>query len=173
MLNLHAAEEGAYTLSRTLRHVPLQRLVLRLNPIQSDGAAAIFHTLQLMPIRALNLGSCGISETITKLFMMLICQHKTLCNIDLSNNCLGEVSSSSYWAFVSYIYNYLFKNFGKHLLKVIHCNKILEELDLRNTGLCLDMRRKFREFLLKNAERKKHEAFKQQQRIKFNSMVKI
>ncbi|KAM8703799.1 hypothetical protein ACLKA7_008433 [Drosophila subpalustris] len=154
LTNNRITEEGAYTLSCTLRHVPLQRLVLRLNPIQSDGAAAIFQTLQLMPIRELNLGSCGISETITKLFMMLICQHKTLLNIDLSNNLLGE-------------------DFGKHLLKIIHCNKILEELDLRNTGLSLEMRRKFREFLLKNAERKKHETLKQQQRIKFKAMVKI
>ncbi|KAH8311864.1 hypothetical protein KR044_008318 [Drosophila immigrans] len=154
LTNNKITEEGAYTLSCTLRHVPLLRLVLRLNPIQSDGAAAIFHTLQMMPIRELNLGSCGISETITKLFMMLICQHKTLLHIDLSNNCLGE-------------------DFGKHLLKIIHCNKVLESLDLRNTGLSLDMRRKFREFLLKNAERKKHEAFKQQQRDKFKALAKI
>lgn len=91
-----AAEEGAYILSRTLRHVPLLRLVLRLNPIQSDGAAAIFHTLQVMPIKELDLGTCGISETITKLFMMLICQHNTLLYIDISNNSLGEVRNTQF-----------------------------------------------------------------------------
>ncbi|KAH8409838.1 hypothetical protein KR222_009400 [Zaprionus bogoriensis] len=154
LTNNKITEEGAYILSRTLTRVPLQRLVLRLNPIQSDGAAAIFNTLQLMPIRQLDLGSCGITESITRLFMMLICQQKTLLRIDLSNNCLGE-------------------DFGKHLLKIITCNKTLEELDLRNTELSLEMRRKFREFLLKNTERKKHEAFKMQQREKFKAMAKI
>ncbi|EDV93787.1 dynein regulatory complex subunit 5 [Drosophila grimshawi] len=154
LTNNKITEEGAYTLSRILTNVPLRRLVLRLNPIQSDGAAAIFHTLQMMPIRDLNLGSCSISESITKLFMMLICQHKTLLHIDISNNCLGE-------------------DFGKHLLKIISCNKMLEELDLRNTGLSLDMRHKFQEILLKNAERKKHESLKQQQRDKFNAMLKL
>lgn len=88
------AEEGAYTLSRTLVHIPLVRLVLRLNPIQSDGAAAIFHTLQTMPIKELDLASCSITESITKLFMMLICQQKTLLVIDLSNNDLGQVSAA-------------------------------------------------------------------------------
>ncbi|ALC45723.1 CG14325 [Drosophila busckii] len=147
-------EEGAYTLSRTLTRVPLECLVLRLNPIQSDGAAAIFNTLQLMPIKQLNLGSCSISASITKLFMMLICQHTTLIHIDLSNNCLGE-------------------HFGKHLLKVIGSNKALERLDLRNTGLSMEMRCKFEEFLLKNAKRKKHHKQKQQQRDKFKAMLQL
>ncbi|XP_017102928.2 dynein regulatory complex subunit 5 [Drosophila bipectinata] len=154
LTNNKITEEGAYILSRTLRHVPLQRLVLRLNPIQSDGAAAIFHTLQLMPIKELDLGTCGISETITKLFMMLICQHNTLLDIDISNNSLGE-------------------DFGKHLMKIITCNKVLEKLDLRNTGLSLEMRRKFQELLIKNVERKKHEALKQKQRDKFKAMMQL
>lgn len=128
--------------------------MLRLNPIQSDGAAAIFNTLQVMPIKELDLGTCGITETITKLFMMLICQHTSLLEIDLSNNSLGE-------------------DFGKHLMKIISCNKVLERLDLRNTGLSLDMRRKFQEFLLKNVDRKKHEALKQKQRDKFKAMMQL
>lgn len=87
-----SAEEGAYILSRTLTRVPLEKLVLRLNPIQSDGAAAIFNTLQVMPIRQLDMGSCSISESITRLFMKLICQQTTLIRIDFSNNYVGEVS---------------------------------------------------------------------------------
>nr|NP_650641.2 uncharacterized protein Dmel_CG14325 [Drosophila melanogaster]AAF55447.2 uncharacterized protein Dmel_CG14325 [Drosophila melanogaster] len=154
LTNNKITEEGAYILSRTLRHVPLEKLVLRLNPIQSDGAAAIFNTLQVMPIKELDLGTCGITETITKLFMMLICQHTSLLEIDLSNNSLGE-------------------DFGKHLMKIISCNKLLERLDLRNTGLSLDMRRKFQEFLLKNVDRKKHEALKQKQRDKFKAMMQL
>ncbi|XP_017860566.1 PREDICTED: uncharacterized protein LOC108612165 [Drosophila arizonae] len=154
LTNNRITEEGAYTLSRTLVHVPLVRLVLRLNPIQSDGAAAIFHTLQTMPIKQLDLASCSITESITKLFMMLICQQKTLLVIDLSNNDLGQ-------------------DFGKHLLKIINCNKMLEDMDLRNTGLSLEMRRKFQEILLKNCERKKHQAAKKQKREKFNAMIKL
>ncbi|SPP83910.1 dynein regulatory complex subunit 5 [Drosophila guanche] len=154
LTNNKITEEGAYILSRTLRHVPLQRLVLSLNPIQSDGAAAIFHTLQAMPIKELDLGSCCITETITKLFMMLICQHTTLLCIDISNNALGE-------------------DFGRNLLKIIVCNKVLEKLDLRNTGLSLDTRHKFQEFLTKNIERKKYEALKKKQRDKVKFMMKI
>ncbi|XP_030374810.1 dynein regulatory complex subunit 5 [Scaptodrosophila lebanonensis] len=154
LTNNRITEEGAYILSRTLQHVPLQHLVLRLNPIQSDGAAAIFNTLQVMPIKVLDLGSCSITESITKLFMLLMCQHKTLLEIDLSNNCLGE-------------------DFGKHLLKVLGLNKILEHLDLRNTGMSMDMRHKFKTFLLKNVERKKHEALKKMQREKFMAMMQL
>lgn len=69
-----------------------------------------------------------------------------------------------------YIY---FQDFGKHLLKVIGCNKTLEELDLRNTGLSLGIRGKFREFLMRNIERKKCEFYKQQQRDKFKAIAKI
>ncbi|XP_068157761.1 dynein regulatory complex subunit 5 [Drosophila tropicalis] len=154
LTNNRITEEGAYILSRTLRHVPLKRLVLRLNPIQSDGAAAIFHTLQAMPIREIDLSSCGITASITKLFMMLICQHTTLLDIDLSNNTMGE-------------------DFGKHLMKIMSSNKVLEELDLRNTGLSLTMRRKFQEILLRNIERKRHEALKQKQRDKFKAMMQL
>lgn len=46
-------------------------------------------------------------------------------------------------------------------------------MDLRNTGLSLDMRRKFQEILLKNSERKKHQAAKKQKREKFNAMIKL
>ncbi|KAH8242587.1 hypothetical protein KR032_000271 [Drosophila birchii] len=154
LTNNKITDEGAYILSRTLRNVPLQRLVLRLNPIKSDGAAAIFNTLQFMPIKELDLGTCGITETITKLFMMLVCQHTTLLEIDLSNNSVGE-------------------EFGKHLMKIISCNKVIERLDLRNTGLSMDMRRKFQEFLVKNVERKKYEALKQKQRDKFKAMMQL
>lgn len=48
---------------------------------------------------------------------------------------------------------------------------MIEKLDLRNTGLSLDMRRKFQEFLVKNVERKKYEALKQKQRDKFKAMM--
>lgn len=152
--------------------MPLLRLVLRLNPIQSDGAAAIFHTLQVMPIKELDLGTCGISETITKLFMMLICQHNTLQDIDISNNSLGEVRDTLMIPYINF-YNQLFQDFGKHLMKIITCNKVLEKLDLRNTGLSLEMRRKFQELLIKNVARKKHEALKQKQRDKFKAMMQL
>jgi len=37
-------------------------------------------------------------------------------------------------------------------MKIISCNKVLEKLDLRNTGLSLDMRRKFQEFFWKDCK---------------------
>lgn len=58
-------------------------------------------------------------------------------------------------------------------MKIITCNKVLEKLDLRNTGLSLEMRRKFQELLIKNVERKKHEALKQKQRDKFKAMMQL
>jgi len=63
-----------------------------------------------MPIKELDLGSCGITETITKLFMMLVCQHTTLLDIDLSNNSLGQVGylkSVQYHLTTNYIFRTL------------------------------------------------------------------
>lgn len=69
----------------------MEKLILRLNPIGSEGAASIFSSLEHLPITNLDMSGCSLDETITKLFMQLVVQNKTLLSVDLSNNWLGEV----------------------------------------------------------------------------------
>ncbi|XP_017478952.1 PREDICTED: T-complex-associated testis-expressed protein 1, partial [Rhagoletis zephyria] len=120
--------EGAYVLSRTIKGLSLRKLILRLNPIESDGVAAIFSLMQRMPVEALDISGCSVCPSITKLFMQLLIQNKSLVNIDISNNELGE-------------------EFGKQLHKIIGFNKVLQHLDLRNTGMNLELRTKIKEVL--------------------------
>ncbi|XP_053949283.1 dynein regulatory complex subunit 5 [Anastrepha ludens] len=138
--------EGAYVLSRTIKGLSLRKLILRLNPIESDGVATIFSLLQNLPIETLDISGCSICESITKLFMQLIIQNKSLVSIDISNNKLGE-------------------EFGKQLYKIIGFNKVLQHLDLRNTGLSLELRNKIKEILKNNRPKPKSylkEIFKKQ-----------
>ncbi|XP_050316613.1 dynein regulatory complex subunit 5 [Bactrocera neohumeralis] len=120
--------EGAYVLSRTMKGVSLRKLILRMNPIQSDGVAAIFSLLCDLPVETLDISGCSICQSITKLFMQLIIKNKALVSIDISNNDLGE-------------------EFGKQLYKIIGFNKVLQRLDLRNTGLSLELRNQIKEVL--------------------------
>ena len=69
----------------------MEKLILRLNPIGSEGAASIFSALEQLPITNLDMAGCSLDETITKLFMQLVVQNKTLLFVDLSNNWLEEV----------------------------------------------------------------------------------
>ncbi|XP_011193467.2 dynein regulatory complex subunit 5 [Zeugodacus cucurbitae] len=115
------SSEGAYVLSCTMKGLSLRKLILRMNPIESDGAAAIFSLLCDLSVEILDISGCSICKSITKLFMQLIIKHKSLVSIDISNNDLGE-------------------EFGKQLYKIIGFNKILQYLDLRNTGISLELR---------------------------------
>ena len=87
-----SASEGAYILSKVLKRLSLEKLSLRLNPIGSDGAASIFMVLAALPIIYLDIAGCSLDELITKIFMQLVVENKTLWFIDLSNNSLGTVS---------------------------------------------------------------------------------
>ena len=75
-----------------LKRLSLEKLSLRLNPIGSDGAASIFMVLAALPIIYLDIAGCSLDELITKIFMQLVVENKTLWFIDLSNNSLGTVS---------------------------------------------------------------------------------
>lgn len=85
------ASEGAYILSKVLKSLSLEKLSLRLNPIGSDGAISIFMVLEALPIIYLDIAGCSLDESITKMFMQLVVQNKTLWFIDASNNYFGTV----------------------------------------------------------------------------------
>lgn len=147
------ASDGAYILSKVLKSLSLEKLILRLNPIGSDGAASIFSVLEFLPITNLDMAGCSLDKTITKLFMQLVVQNKKLWFIDLSNNILGQVSSLCFFFFfvgVFIINFYEFQEFGKHLLKVVGFNKTLKSINLRNAGLSLEMCQQFQEILKQN-----------------------
>ncbi|XP_037827385.1 dynein regulatory complex subunit 5-like [Lucilia sericata] len=136
LTNNKITSEGAYYLSKVLKSLSLEKLILRLNPIGSEGAASIFAALDGLPLTDLDMAGCSLDDTITKLFMQLIIQNKTLWSIDISNNCLGQ-------------------DFGKHLFKVIGFNKTLKRMNLRNTGVSLDMCKQFQEILKESHLKKK------------------
>ncbi|KNC28146.1 hypothetical protein FF38_04391 [Lucilia cuprina] len=136
LTNNKITSEGAYYLSKVLKSLSLEKLILRLNPIGSEGAASIFGSLDDLPLTDLDMAGCSLDDTITKLFMQLIIQNKTLWSIDISNNCLGQ-------------------DFGKHLFKVIGFNKTLKYMNLRNTGLSLDKCKQFLEILKESHIKKK------------------
>ncbi|XP_067614767.1 dynein regulatory complex subunit 5-like [Eurosta solidaginis] len=123
--------EGAYILSRTIRGHSLRKLILRMNPIESDGAAAIFSLMYVIPVEMIDISGCSICSSITKLFMKLIVTNKSLISIDVSNNDVGE-------------------EFAKQLCKVIGFNKVLQHLDLRNTGISIERRIKIKDILKLN-----------------------
>ncbi|XP_055850578.1 uncharacterized protein LOC129915137 [Episyrphus balteatus] len=123
--------EGAYVLSQALQGRHLEKLFLRLNPIESDGAAAILSVVQHLPLKILDISGCSMTNTITKLLMQFIVQNETILNLDVSNNFLEE-------------------SFGTKICKIIGFNKVLCQLDLRNTGVTQDTKNKIIEVLKLN-----------------------
>ena len=69
----------------------MEKLILRLNPIESDGAAAILSVVQHLPLKLLDISGCSMTNAITKLLMQFIVQNETILNLDVSNNVLEEV----------------------------------------------------------------------------------
>uniref|UniRef100_A0A1I8NAV2 Leucine Rich repeat protein n=1 Tax=Musca domestica TaxID=7370 RepID=A0A1I8NAV2_MUSDO len=131
LTNNKITSEGAYIIARVIKNLHLEKISLRLNPIGSDGAAAIFGILDCLPMRNVDISGCSITDTITLLFVNFLGHNRTLWYIDMSNNELGM-------------------HFGEQLLKVIGRNKCLKQLDLRNTGLTLEMCNKVKDILKEN-----------------------
>ncbi|XP_061387239.1 uncharacterized protein LOC133322224 [Musca vetustissima] len=131
LTNNKITSDGAYIIARVVKNLNLEKISLRLNPIGSDGAAAIFGILDCLPMRNVDISGCSITDTITLLFVNFLCHNRTLWYIDMSNNELGM-------------------NFGEQLLNVIDRNKHLKVLDLRNTGLTLEMCNRVKNILKDN-----------------------
>uniref|UniRef100_A0A1B0BF68 Uncharacterized protein n=1 Tax=Glossina palpalis gambiensis TaxID=67801 RepID=A0A1B0BF68_9MUSC len=131
LTNNKLSAEGAYILSGVIKDLSLEELILRLNPIGSNGATTILSILDCLPIKNLDISGCLLTHSITKSFMQLVVTNKSLICIDISNNVLG-------------------KDFGKHLMKVIGFNRKIMNIGLHNTGLTQEHRNQFKEFLRQN-----------------------
>ncbi|XP_013100494.2 uncharacterized protein LOC106082492 [Stomoxys calcitrans] len=131
LTNNKITSEGAHTLACLIKSLNLEKISLRLNPIGDEGASAIIGVLDYIPIRNLDISGCSLTSNITNMFMQLITQSETLWYIDVTNNDLGVI-------------------FGRHLLDVIVNNKILKAVDLRNTGLSLNMCNEIKDILKEN-----------------------
>ncbi|XP_073819424.1 NACHT, LRR and PYD domains-containing protein 3 [Musca autumnalis] len=131
LTNNKISSNGAYILARVIKNLNLEKISLRLNPIGSDGAAAIFGILDCLPMRNVDISGCSITDSITLLFINFLRHNRSLWYIDMSNNDLGM-------------------NFGKQLLNSIGSNRYLKALDLRNTGLTLEMCNMIKVILKKN-----------------------
>lgn len=129
---MFAAPLGAYALSKSLFERSLKELSLKLNPIESGGAAPIIAKVVTMPnLTSLNFSGCSLSDTLGKILMKMIIENKTLRNLNLSNN---EFS----------------KDMGKNIYRVIGFNKTMKRLDLRNSGATMEIKNKIDDVLRRN-----------------------
>ena len=135
------APEAALLLSRTLKLRRLKSLDLAMNPIGSDGAAAIFSIIGTLSLEHLDVSACSITESIMRVLFKLIYEMKVLDYLDLSNNELGDVSIKYVKFDIKLNYKYM-QELGKNLAKVIGFNKSLKYLDLRNTGIANEYKNK-------------------------------
>lgn len=120
-----------------------------MNPIESDGVAAIFSLLRDLSVETLDISGCSMCQSIIKLFMQLIIKNKSLVSIDISNNDLGEVymhnkQQNDKSIIICFMCS---QEFGKQLYKIIGFNKVLQHLDLRNAGLSLNLRNQIKAVL--------------------------
>ncbi|XP_055382808.1 dynein regulatory complex subunit 5 [Condylostylus longicornis] len=134
LTNNFLGQESALILSRTLQNRKIKRLILRLNPIESDGAAAIFAIIKCLPLELLDVSGCSITSSIQRVLLKLIYETKTLRQLDLSNNELGP-------------------EIGSTLYRTIGFNKSLRQIDLRNTGIYNEHKNYINDVLFPNRER--------------------
>jgi len=88
---------GATGLAYGLTHIgsPLELLDLRLNIIGDEGVIDICSALASSDCpKELILAGCGFTEEAAIKVGQMLQQNTTLQALDVSNNCLGEVSSS-------------------------------------------------------------------------------
>lgn len=88
---------GATGLACGLTHIgsPLELLDLRLNIIGNEGVIDLCSTLASSDCpKELILAGCGFTEEAAIKVGQMLQQNTTLQALDVSNNCLGEVSSS-------------------------------------------------------------------------------
>ncbi|XP_049534246.1 uncharacterized protein LOC125950359 [Anopheles darlingi] len=133
LTNNFLSPESVQELTWRLRHRPIQRLDLRLNPILTDGAMIIMTGVLYMPLKELNLSCCSIDEQIEEHLLMLIRFNSTIRRLDISSNRLGPAM-------------------GERLLQRVRENKALQHFDLRNTDISYDVRAIIDEVILENRD---------------------
>lgn len=110
----------------------LKHLSLKLNPIESGGAAPLISAIRSMSsLRSLNMSGCSLNDSIMKILMKLIIENKTLTSLNLSNNDFT-------------------RDIGINVFRVIGFNKTLQKIDLRNTGATMDSKNRIDNILKQN-----------------------
>lgn len=134
LTNNFLAPEGACELAEILGNRKIEKLDMRLNPITSEGAAAIFAASATVPIKELNLACCSLDETIGPLLIHLIETNKTIKSLNISANRLGQ-------------------KIGESILSIIKNNKVIQELDIRNSDISYDIKSAIDSIILENRDR--------------------
>ncbi|GAB0088129.1 uncharacterized protein DMENIID0001_025110 [Sergentomyia squamirostris] len=123
--------DGILQLSFVIRRRRITTLNLKLNPIKSDGANAIFGALKDMQTRELNLSCCSLDSSMSFLLLKIINECTTLKRLNLSVNKFTV-------------------ELGEKITEIIPNNRNLLELDLRNTEVSTISRMIIDDYILKN-----------------------
>uniref|UniRef100_A0A336MCA9 CSON014907 protein n=1 Tax=Culicoides sonorensis TaxID=179676 RepID=A0A336MCA9_CULSO len=134
LTNNFLSSEGALQLAKACRRRNIEKLDIRLNPITSEGAAAIFSVLNEIPIIELNMACCSLDETIGPYIFKAIKENKTLKSLNVSANHLGQ-------------------KIGEELLRIIPQNKVIQELDIRNSDISYAIKSAIDSSILENRDR--------------------
>lgn len=134
LTNNFLSPHGASDLAKILRRRNIQKLDLRLNPITSEGAAALFSIVNGIPIQQLNLACCSLDESIGPLLLKVIEVNQTIKSLNVSANRLGQ-------------------KMGEDILAVVGGNAVIQELDVRNSDISYEVKSKIDSLILENRDR--------------------
>ncbi|XP_055700746.1 dynein regulatory complex subunit 5 [Phlebotomus papatasi] len=126
---------GIIELTTVIKRRRLKKLDLRLNPIKSEGASAIFGILKDIQVQELNLSCCSLDASISFLLLKIVMECKSLEILNLSVNKFTH-------------------EMGEKITEIVPKNKNLLEFDLRNTEVSTISRMIIDDYVLKNRLRK-------------------
>jgi hypothetical protein len=132
--NNFISSDGAIAFSKILRRRKIETIDLRLNPILAEGVIHILALAGVIDLVTLNLSSCSFDESIGEVLTFVLKFNKTLRNVNLSINKLGE-------------------DLGLKILNSVAHNSVLKDLDIRNTEISLATKSKVDAIVLENREK--------------------
>ncbi|XP_055677018.1 dynein regulatory complex subunit 5 [Lutzomyia longipalpis] len=135
LTNNFLSSNGILELSKVIKRRKIQKLDLRLNPIKSDGAFAIFGILRHMHVKELNLSCCSLDDEISFLFIKTLKECKFLEKLNLSVNRFSH-------------------EMGEKITEIMPQITNLLEFDLRNTDVSTISRMIIDDYVLKNRLKK-------------------
>lgn len=129
-----SASDGAISLTKILRSRKIETIDLKLNPILAEGATHILAICNVIDCVSLNLSSCSFDESVEESLIFVLKHCKTLRNLNLSINRLGE-------------------NVGLKIIAGLAQNNHLRNLDIRNTEISLKTKSSIDAKILENREK--------------------
>ncbi|CRK98782.1 CLUMA_CG012042, isoform A [Clunio marinus] len=125
---------GAKLLANILRRRKIETIDLKLNPILAEGALHILALVNIVDLVSLNLSSCSFDRSIEEGLIYVLKQNKTLRNLNLSTNKLGDA-------------------LGIKIFETLKNNFTLRKFDIRNTEINFATKCDIDTMILENREK--------------------